>query len=349
MGEFMDKDNENALNDVQNEDVTVNEVAGENECIACLDDDPDVKGLLDSITEEVAVESAGEPENKPEEVTEDTGEKTGRGDVPEERGLKEEEPKDEADEEAAILAEVKSDRGKERIRKMLTDKKRLEEDQRVIVDIIRESNITEAEFAQTMEYNRLVASGDEKSLRVALDMLDAQRDMLCKRLGVSAPGVDLLSDFPDLRNAVDNLDITEERAAELANLRREKQREQKLMAQRQMDERNHQENVKRYNAAEQATRAFFMSRSNDVDYAAKAEMLRAYFAKPENYEAFFKTYEPEQWPAQFKLMYENFAVPKKQNVSSPQPLQSRPTNLGQANTALNDRDFLFNTMDQMGI
>lgn len=76
------------------------------------------------------------------------------------------------------------------------------------------------DLAQTMEYGRLVNKGDDQSLQQALNILEAQRDMICKKLGREAPGVDLLSDFPDLKSAVGRKELSMDHALKLARYER---------------------------------------------------------------------------------------------------------------------------------
>ena len=309
--------------------------------------DPEIRSILDSLTEERAKEeqAAAEPasETEPKDVVSEKPTDSGTGNVPEK------EPQNEEEEEAAILAEVKSDRGKDRIRQMLDERKQLREDQRSVLDLVSQVNVTPAEFAQTMEYNRLVASGDEKSMRLALDMLDAQRDMICKRLGVSAPGVDLLSDFPDLKTAVDEMDMTEERALELATHRRRENQVQEAARMRQADERAYQENAQRLQMLDRQATEWFRTKQGDIDFEAKANRILGIFNDPKQFDTFVSTYAPEQWLPAIKLMYENMIVPSKPPVQVAQPLTSRPRNLGRPNEGMSDRDFILNSLDEMGI
>ena len=123
-------------------------------------------------------------------------------------------------EESELLEGVKSERGRERIKQVFAERKQLEQDITEFRDLVKSTGMSAQEFAQTLEFGRLLNSGDEKNLRVALEMIEGQRSMLYQKLGVEAPGVDLLAGHDDLKAAVDNMEITRDRAVELAKFRK---------------------------------------------------------------------------------------------------------------------------------
>lgn len=104
--------------------------------------------------------------------------------------------------EAELLAGIKSERGKERIRSILGERKQLKNDLAEIQNLVLSTGMKPDEFAQSLEFGRLVNSGNEADLRVALEMLEGTRAQLYASLGVEAPGVDLLAEHADLKEAV---------------------------------------------------------------------------------------------------------------------------------------------------
>lgn len=88
------------------------------------------------------------------------------------------------------------------------------------VSYIRETfqshGITQPQFEQAAQFVGAINKGDFNS---ALQILDQQRMQLALAMGKPLPGVDALSDFPDLRQEVDNQQITEARALEIARHR----------------------------------------------------------------------------------------------------------------------------------
>ena len=235
-------------------------------------------------------------------------------------------PKAPEQEEAELLEGVKSERGKERIRQVFAEKKQLEQDITEFSELVKSTGMSPQEFAQTLEFGRLVNSGDEKNLRVALEMIEGQRAMLYQKLGVEAPGVDLLAGHDDLKQAVDNMEITRERAVELAKYRKQ----QAEVTQRQQVE---QQSVQQQQAFQQqvhqaagAMEAYLQTRANEVDHPARMKVITEHFKNPANLQKFVSTYQPQQWAATIQMMYDNIQVPRA--AASPQPIRSRPATLG---------------------
>lgn len=199
-------------------------------------------------------------------------------------------------EEAELLEGVKSERGRERIKQVFAERKQLEADIVEFRDMVQSTGMSAPEFAQTLEFGRLASSNDEKNLRVALQMVEQQRSQLLTRLGIEAPGFDALADHPDLSEAVESLEITRERALELAKHRR---RDQQAQQQRQVHEQSQQEQQQFHQQLQsvgKTVESFIGSRMNEVDHAPRWKALSAHFQNPENMQRFVSTYQPQQWP-----------------------------------------------------
>lgn len=264
---------------------------------------------------------------------------------------KPEEPKTPEQEEAELLDGVKSERGKERIQKVFSERKALEAELGEIRSIIQSTKMSPDQFAQTLEFGRLVNSGNEADLRVALEMVEQQRAMLYQQLGVEAPGIDLLAGHDDLKSAVDNMEITRERALELAKLRKaEAERIQKTQAQQQSQQATQQFQQTVQTAAQQME-AYLSTRANEVDHQARMKVISDHFRNPANLQNFVNTYQPEQWTSTIKFMYDNIQVPKATAAPrDPQPLRSRPAALGTPSPAgSNPIDRIASHIDNMGL
>lgn len=258
------------------------------------------------------------------------------------------EPKTPEQEEAELLDGVKSERGKERIRQVFSERKQLEADINEFRALITDTKMSPEEFAQTLEYGRLRNSGDEKDLRVAYEMVEQQRAILAQRLGIKAPGVDLLAGHDDLKQAVENMEITEERALELARYRKlEQEQRTKIQAQQQ----SQQNQVQFQNTIQQAAGAmesYLATRAHEVDHSARMRVISSHFKDSQNLQEFVSQFEPHQWPAAIKMMYDGIVVPKAPNA--PQPLRSRPATLGTPSTSgQTPIDRIASKMDAMGI
>lgn len=260
------------------------------------------------------------------------------------------EPKTPEQEEAELLDGVKSDRGKERIRQVFSERKQLESDINEFKSLITDTKMSPEEFAQTLEFGRLMNSGDEKDLRVAFEMVENQRAILAQRLGVKAPGVDLLAGHDDLKQAVENMEITEDRALELAKYRKQDaQKQQQVQAQQQAAQSQEQYQRTIQQAAAQME-AYLGTRAMEADSPSKLKAINEHFKNPANLQAFVSTYQPDQWVNTLKLMYDNIVVPKAPAAAQPQPLRSRPATLGAPSTSgQTPIDRVASRLDSMGI
>lgn len=260
----------------------------------------------------------------------------------------EDKPKAPEQEEAELLEGVKSHRGRERIKQVFAEKKQLEQEITSFREMVKSTGMSAQEFAQTLEFGRLVSSGDEKNLRVALEMVESQRAMLYQKLGVEAPGVDLLQGHDDLKQAVDNMEITRERAVELAKYRKQQQEvQQRQQVERQTVQRQ-QEFQQQVQQAAQSMEAYLQTRAQEIDHPARMKVIMEHFKNPENLQRFVSTYQPHQWAATIKMMYDNIQVPRA--ASSPQPIRSRPATLGNpAPNAASPIERIAQRMESMGL
>lgn len=269
-----------------------------------------VKALLDSLGEEAPAEQV-----KPEEAAAPPAAEKPAVEKP-------------ADEDAEILEGVKSERGKNRITQVLAERKQLRQDLDEVKQMIVGTGMSAEQFAQTLEFGRLVNTGSEQDKRVALAMLDQQRAALAAELGEELPGVDLLAGHTDLQEAVENLEITRERAVELSRLRKREQ-EQRAIQQRQMEsQRDQQQFAQTVQNAATTMETYLQSRAQEADHPVRLQAIKRHFSDPAKVQEFVQTYEPHQWLPAIKFMYDNVSVAAPRNTSQAQPLRSRPVSMG---------------------
>jgi hypothetical protein len=254
-------------------------------------------------------------------------------------------------EEAELLEGVRSDRGKERIRQMFQEKKALEQDVGEFRQLVNNTGMTPEQFAQTLEFGRLVNTGDEKNIRVAIEMIEAQRTELYKRLGAEAPGVDLLADQADLRQAVDDMEITRERALELARLRRQNAQQLQSQQATQQAQESQQKYAQTVQQAAATMDAYLNSRAGEADHSLRIKALTDHFNNPANMQNFVTKYAPELWLDTVRLLYDNVAVPRTApRPGGQQPIHSRPSVLGQATiNGESPMERMARRLDSMGI
>lgn len=293
------------------------------------------KALLETLSEpdpnapKAEDQSAEKPEAKPEP--------------------KPEQPQTPEQEEAALLDGVKSERGKERIKAMLAERKQAQSELTEFREMVVSTGMSPQQFAQSLEFGRLVNSGQEADKRTALAMLDAARADLVKELGIEAPGVDPLADYPDLVKSVEGMEVSRERALEIAKYRRReevRQREEHALLQSRQSTQQFQQQIEQ---AGQTAEAYFATRAREADYQVKMAQIQAYFKNPENVQQFVATFPPETWVQQFRFMYDNIRIAPAPRA--PQPISSRPTNTGQArsNPDMPPVERMLSRIDSMGL
>jgi len=80
------------------------------------------------------------------------------------------------------------------------------------------------------------------------------------------------------------------------------------------------------------------------------KVITSHFQNPANLQAFITTYQPNQWAATIKMMYDGIVVPPTQQANQPQPIRSRPSQLGApAAQGATPADRLAQRLDNMGI
>jgi hypothetical protein len=138
-------------------------------------------------------------------------------------------------------------------------------------DTFIQNGIKREQFDQAMQVVGLMNRGD---LQGALQALDEQRRLISLHLGQSLPGVDALAEHPDLRAEVDNLQLTEQRALEIARSRMVQNHQQQASRQHQQVQQTQQQEERARNDSMVAVDRFCKARmADDMDYAAIEPLL----------------------------------------------------------------------------
>ena len=238
--------------------------------------------------------------------------------------------------EAELLAEVKSERGQSRIRELLSGHKVLQqeydsvrEENKKISETLAQTGLPPEELAKVFDVCRLMASDDENNLKVALETLDKTRTDICKRLGIAQPGVDVLGDFPDLKQAVEEMEITQDKAMELAKLRRLQVTRQQEVQQQQAAFRQQQEYAERVQGFSRAATALFgQLAASDPAYRVKEAKIAEALRNPDFVQNMIAKFQPEQWLDQLRFMYDAIPVTVATPMRRATPISSRPSRLG---------------------
>lgn len=158
--------------------------------------------------------------------------------------------KPEAPEDLLQMPEGLQPKAQQRFQKLVETNKELtgrieqaEQQTSYIRETFQQHGVRREQFEQAVQFIGAINSGN---LEQALRALDAQRAEIALALGKPLPGVDVLSEHPDLRQAVDAMQMSETHAIELAKRRRDEQFAQanwQATQQRQQEEQRTQQAV----------------------------------------------------------------------------------------------------------
>ena len=260
------------------------------------------------------------------------------------------------DEDAELLEGIKSERGRERVQRLIAERnevrakaEQLDRSMAEVRTVLEGAGMDAAQFAQHIEFSRLANSNDPQSLQLAAQMIEQVRVDIYKRLGQDAPGVDVLADFPDLAQRVNAFELDRQAALELAQYRRQQQQAQQTQQQQRQAEQEQQQQTQALQSSLAQVELYLNTRAHEVDHQPRMEVLSKYFKDPNNIQEFVRTYRPEQMSQAIRWMYDNIQVAPRN--PSPSPIRARPQAVGSPIGRPGDEPVqkLSSILDSMGI
>lgn len=189
-------------------------------------------------------------------------------------------------------------------------------------EIIQETKASPDQVDAMFGYIEMVNKGN---LEMAFQILETERNELARRLGKPAPGVDLLEGFDDLKAEVQHMQMTPERAAEIARYRRQQAEQQHYQQRAQQEEAQTQAQQQAKDVAMNDIAAWMHElKANDIDFAAKDKMLAPKIAE------ILSELEPKHWLRQLRLYYDSLQVQQPRPVREAQPLRPQSGGGGKA-------------------
>lgn len=181
-------------------------------------------------------------------------------------------------------------------------------------DAVTSTGAPPEQFATAMNYLTLLNSGNPENLEVAFAQVEEEYHALAKLLGKAAGSVDPLQDHPDLLKEVGDMDLTRERALEIAATRA---RDKLVGATTHV--RTEQDQAQRAQADGLAAVAALGNelRATDPQFAAKFAMVKPLVEQIQT------AYPPAQWPALIRQLWANIpAMPVAAAPQTPKPTVS---------------------------
>ncbi|MGX5660004.1 hypothetical protein ACWKWV_09820 [Castellaniella ginsengisoli] len=252
-------------------------------------------------------------------------------------------------EDADLLAGIKSDRGRARVQEIIEARRQAEGNVAAIKDAVTSAGMTPETFAQHIEFARMLNSGNQQDLEAAARMIEDVRADVYRRLGRDGPALDALAAYPDLAQKVQNLELPRETALEVARMRRSAQ-DADAQRQAQADQQRQTMQIQQdIAAAQQSLETYVATRQHEVDHPARMQAVADYFANPATLQEFARTYQPHQWPAAIRMLYDNVRIAPAR--PGPAPISSRPAVTGRPalSADASGEDQLMRMVENMGL
>lgn len=187
------------------------------------------------------------------------------------------------------------------VERLTTEFTREREAGQAIREVIKEGMFEPDDLTQLAYFNRLVKTGDH---RAALAMVDQYRTALLQYLGEEAPGHDPLQAHADLKQQVDDGDMTRAAALEVAKARAQTSRIEQESRSRREAEQTSQQVARAREEGLAAIEVWNKQRAaDDPLYNAKADILMP------KLEGIIKRFQPHQWVEALQMAYDLVVVP----------------------------------------
>lgn len=204
--------------------------------------------------------------------------------------------------------------------------------------MIHEASGSAEEFNELIGFARNMR-GNTEAKRQALNYLNAQRNALALELGETNFDFDPLAEHADLRKAVDDMEISEQYALEIARNRQshqrseqQRQRQQQAQDNQRKEQQDRNEYQTRVNQGTAAIDSLVSKWQNeDIDWAAKEPFIL------KEAQRIASTMQPEQWEYAMELAYKAAATqkPAARNPNALRPMgggtvSKKPSNMMEA-------------------
>ena len=208
------------------------------------------------------------------------------------------EPAVEATEEVSDDDLVKglSEKAQKRFRDLVNSNKDIERRLSGFQEVISDSKVTPQDMVDLLSYGKAIRTGNFDQARAILAEQARQLELAS---GKAVELGDPLSDYPDLKNGVDDMELTRDHALELARVRRTNQvmQHQQDREQRNNETQNVQTKAIQQGFSDVQGLAVTWAKS-DLDWASKEPMLVKRAGQIQ------QNYPPHQWGAMARIAYD---------------------------------------------
>lgn len=174
-----------------------------------------------------------------------------------------------------------------------------------IITAIQDTRASPEQYAQALDYLRMVNSPNVADREACLAFMQQEMRALAVSLGKPVPGVDLLSEHADLQQRVQNGEISQQDAEELAAARSQRVGMQRAGAAASAEQQAAQARQQAVQQGAQALNALEaqLSAADPTGYAAKKAILAPALKKA------LRGIDPSMWAETFKAAYDGLQLP----------------------------------------
>lgn len=187
-----------------------------------------------------------------------------------------------------------------------------------VQELVGKSTLTADEFTNVLELGRLTKSSNPEDRKRAVAQLQELLADVSGSIGMEVKGFDPLDKHPDLKQALENMEISKERALELAQLRA-------MKAQTQQSQQVTQEQQQTHQAVQQASaqsEAWLKSMAGTPGHEAKAKFVADKLQEPAFQQQLIQQFHPNQWLLIVQNLYAAYTPPAPAAPPAIQPLRS---------------------------
>lgn len=187
-----------------------------------------------------------------------------------------------------------------------------------VQELVGKSTLTADEFTNVLELGRLTKSSNPEDRKRAVAQLHELLTDVSGSIGMEVKGFDPIDNHPDLKEALENMEISKESALELAQLRA-------IKAQGQQAQQATQAQQQTYQAVNQASvqaETWLKSMAATPGHEAKAKFVAEKLQDPAFQQNLINNFKPSQWTFVVQNLYSAYTPPALAAPAALQPLRS---------------------------
>ena len=249
--------------------------------------------------------------------------------------------------EDQLLESVSNPRARGRLQQMIYERRQAIDASQRFLSAVEGAGYDEETFDKVLQFGRLLSSDDREDQVAALKMIDQVRENIAHQIGEDGePGIDILDSMPELKDKVENLEMTRDAAVELYRARLAEQAKQRQAEQARAEQIQQAQFAANIETGKQSITQALAAHKGDPDFRQRIAATRAWMNNPANRQAVVSQ-PPAAWGSLIGLVYEN-SLPR---TPSGHPIMGRGIARGSraVDQNLSPADRLDAAIDQLGI